>query len=183
MNIPTLQTSRLKLRPFSKKDTLPLYQLLQGEQVLKYFPQTHPPSLAQVEKMIIRINQAWQRYKFGLWGVERLEEETLLGRCGLQYLPDSEEVEIDFIFGVHFWGQGYATEAGQAALRFGFEAQKIDAIVGIVHLENRASQRVLNKLGMQFTEAKSYFGMACERYEITGANWHRMAQRTTPTST
>jgi ribosomal-protein-alanine N-acetyltransferase len=84
----------------------------------------------------------------------------------LQYLPETDEVEVDFILGTKFWGQGFATEAGQASLQYGFENLDIDIIVGIVHTDNAASQRVLEKIGMRFMEAKAYFGMACYRYAI-----------------
>ncbi len=47
-----------------------------------------------------------------------------------------------------------------------FEKLDLDIIVGIDHTDNVASQRVLEKLGMRFTEAKEYFGMACYRYAI-----------------
>jgi ribosomal-protein-alanine N-acetyltransferase len=94
------------------------------------------------------------------------EDGTLLGRCGLQYLPDTEEVEVDFILGRPFWGQGYATEAGQASLRYGFEELELQRIVGIAHVENHASQRVLEKLGMHLVERKPLWGIDCCLYRI-----------------
>ena len=83
---------------------------------------------------------------------------------GLFYWKD--EVEVDFILGSQFWGQGFATEAGQASLKYGFENLDLDIIVGIVHSDNIASQRVLEKIGMRLMEEKEFFGMACYRYAI-----------------
>jgi ribosomal-protein-alanine N-acetyltransferase len=65
-----------------------------------------------------------------------------------------------------FWGQGVATEAGQAALRYGFETLGVEQVVGIVHPENMASRRVLEKLGMRLIERRQYFGMDCYRYAV-----------------
>ena len=99
-----------------------------------------------------------------LWAVRF--QTTLVGRCGLQYLADSDEVEVDFIIDRSHWGQGIATEAGRAALAFGFSRLPITEIVGIVHVDNAASQRVLAKIGMQLTRQADYFGMPCYRYAI-----------------
>jgi RimJ/RimL family protein N-acetyltransferase len=51
-------------------------------------------------------------------------------------------------------------------LQYGFDELHIEAIVGIVHPENKASQRVLEKLGLRLPKAANYFGMDCLRYEI-----------------
>jgi ribosomal-protein-alanine N-acetyltransferase len=87
-----------------------------------------------------------------------------MGRCGLQIIPDTGEVEIDFLLGRPFWGQGFASEAGRASLNYGFEQLSLNQIVGIVHPKNIASQRVLEKLGMKFREKANYFGMEVFRY-------------------
>lgn len=89
---------------------------------------------------------------------------ALLGRCGLQHIAETDEVEVDFILDRHYWGQGFATEAGQVSLQYGFAVLNLAQVVGIVHPGNLASRRVLEKLGMQFVEEAEYFGMSCYRY-------------------
>lgn len=164
--IPTLKTENLNLRGFDEMDVDNMHQILMGKDVLKYFPNSSPPSQEQIAKMIRNWFNHWDEHGYGLWAVESRSEKELMGRCGLQYLPDTNEVEVDFILGRKFWGQGFATEVGKVSLQFGFEELDFDTIVGIVHRENIASQRVLEKIGMYFTEAKDYFGMACYRYAI-----------------
>ncbi len=166
MNIPAIKTANLNLRAFSEKDADDMHHILMGERVLKYFPSSSPPSREQVAKMIRSLLQHWAERGYGLWAVESSPTRELMGRCGLQYLPETDEVEVDFILGTEYWGQGFATEAGKASLQFGFENLDLDIIVGIVHTDNIASQRVLEKIGMRFVEAKEYFGMACYRYAI-----------------
>ena len=166
MNIPTIKTTNLNLRPFNKQDVDDMHQILLGEAVLKYFPNSSPPSREQVERMIYNLLNHWNEHGYGLWAVESRSEEELMGRCGLQFLPQTNEVEVDFILGPKFWGKGYATEAGQASLQYGFKELDLNTIVGIVHTHNIASQRVLEKIGMRFSEEKDYFGMACYRYVI-----------------
>jgi ribosomal-protein-alanine N-acetyltransferase len=97
-------------------------------------------------------------------GQSKRTSGELMGRCGLQLIPETGEVEIDFLLGNPFWGRGFASEAGRASLNYGFEELALDQIVGIVHPENVASQRVLEKLGMWFSEKANYFGIDVFRY-------------------
>jgi ribosomal-protein-alanine N-acetyltransferase len=166
MSIPTITTPRLILRAFSKKDTEAMYQILKEKEVLRYFPPTDPPPRDRVERMIGGLLKHWQERGYGLWAVEAKASGELLGRCGLQWLPDTEEVEVDFILGKPFWGQGFATEAGRASLQYGFEQLGLEKVVGIAHVENIASQRVLEKLGMARLEQKEFFGIECYRYAV-----------------
>jgi len=163
---PELQTPRLTLRAFKARDAQPLHAILSGEGVLRYFPPAPPPDLARAERMIRAINRHWDHYGYGLWAVERRSDTALLGRCGLQWLEETGEVEVDFILGRPFWGQGYATEAGLRAVRYGFEALGRDHLAGIVHVENAASQRVLEKLGMRRVEQAEFFGIPCYRLRV-----------------
>ena len=166
MNISTLTTKNLILRAFTDEDVEGMYQILNGKNVLQYFPSNNPLTEERVQKMIHFLLGHWEKYGYGLWAVEHKESGTLIGRCGLQYIAETDETEIDFILAPEFWGRGLATEAGQASLQFGFEVLNVKEVVGIVHPENLASQRVLEKLGMQRIELTEYFGMACYRYLI-----------------
>ena len=167
MMIPTIETGRLWLRPFTPEDTPTMHRILNGQDVLKYFPGPQTVTGAQVERMISRMLAHWQEHGYGLWAVEQHTTGALLGRCGLQLITETDEVEIDFILDPASWGQGLATEAGQASLKFGFAQLNLPEVVGIVHPENLASQRVLQKLGMQFAQATEYFGMVVHHYVIT----------------
>ena len=166
MTIPTLLTERLRLRPFTPNDAPAMHQIMSGKDVLRYFPTTQPPPAERVPRIIERWLSHWQEYGYGLWAVELQSTNELLGRTGLQYIAETDEVEIDFMLGRPYWGQGFATEAGQASLKFGFEELEVTAVIGIVHPENIASQHALEKLGLQFVEETEYFGMACYRYVL-----------------
>jgi RimJ/RimL family protein N-acetyltransferase len=171
MNIPTLTTENLRLRPFTPADATPMHHILNGKDVLKYFPGPQSLTAEQVQRSISQLLTHWQENGYGLWAVEPRATGNLLGRCGLQYLPETDEVEIDFILDREYWGQGFATEAGQASLQYGFDKLGLSTIVGIVHPENVSSQRVLQKLGMQFVEETEYFGMAVHHYVKTRPNF------------
>jgi RimJ/RimL family protein N-acetyltransferase len=86
-------------------------------------------------------------------------------------------VEIDFILGKPYWGQGFASEAGRTSLCYGFDQLGVTSVVGIVHPENKVSQRVLEKLGMRLAEHTQYFGMEVYRYTIDRSTWESIGKR------
>ena len=173
MVIPTLTTSRLILRPFIEADAEPLHRILNEDGILRYFPRPDPPDMARVQRIIAGQLRHWEEHGLGWWAVElrstgelRATSE-LLGWSGLQYLPETKEVEVGYLLSQRHWGQGLATEGAQAALRFGVETLGLGGIIGIAHPENIASQRVLEKAGLTFINEADYFGMHVCRYVTT----------------
>jgi ribosomal-protein-alanine N-acetyltransferase len=161
---PTLTTARLDLRPFTASDVEPLYLLLQEPDVLRYFPNPSTPPRDRVERIVTHILAHWQEHGFGWWAVHERSRPHLLGWCGLTFLPETGETEVAYCLGKPYWGQGFATEAATASLRFGFDTLALSRIIGLVHPENKASSHVLEKLGMSFVDRSCYFGMELLRY-------------------
>lgn len=166
MRIPTITTARLTLRAFTAGDAEPLHRVLSDRDVLRYFPNTDPPSQDRVEKLISDQLAHWETRGYGWWAVELRSKSGLIGWSGLQFLPETDEVEVAYLLGKALWGQGLATEAARACLQYAFENLELDTIVAIVHPDNIASQRVIEKLGMSFVDRSPYFGMDCYRYSI-----------------
>ncbi len=164
MDIPTITTPHLTLRAFVEQDAAPLHRIFGAPGVLRYFPSDKPPTLDQVRKMIAGQLKHWEQYDYGWWATVLRSENTFIGWSGLQFLPDTDEIEIAYLLDPDFWGRGLATEAARAGLRYGFADLELQTIVAIVHPENAASRRVIDKLGMSFVEQKPYFGMDCCRY-------------------
>ena len=171
MDIPTIKTDRLILRPFTERDAEELRRILAQEGVLRYFPTTDPPPLDRVQKLIASQLQHWDKRGFGWWAVEPKSKEELIGWNGLQYLPETEEVEIGFLLSKSTWGKGLATEGAREGLKYGFETLGLESIVGIVHPENIASQGVLEKLGLTLSNEAEYFGMRVYRYLINASSY------------
>jgi ribosomal-protein-alanine N-acetyltransferase len=164
----------LTLRPFCEDDVDPLHQVMGDREVLRYFPSSDPPSRERIGRLIQFQLEHWEKHGYGWWAValrsdppKRLAEPPLIGWAGLQYLPETDETEVGYLLGKAYWGRGLATEAARESVRFGFEDLGIETIVGVVHPENIASQRVLEKAGLSFVEEANYFGMDVRRYVRT----------------
>jgi ribosomal-protein-alanine N-acetyltransferase len=172
MDIPTLTTAHLKLRPFTRQDGDALYHILLEEGVLRYFPRPEPPPRERVDLFIADQLRRWERDGFGLWALELRATGKLIGWAGLQDLPETQEVEVGYLLGKAHWGQGLATEAGLASLTYAFETLQLPKIVAIVHRENRASQRVTQKLSMRCDGEAVYWGMPAYRYVLETPHPH-----------
>ena len=165
MSIPTFESERLSLRPFVHQDAVPLHQILSVDGVLRYYPSSDPPDLERVERLVSRQIEHWEEHGYGWWAVDHKANMDLIGWSGLQYLPETDEIEIGYLLARPYWGQGLATEGARVGMKFGFDQLKIPTIIGIVHPENIASQRLLEKIGLVFQEQAEYFGMDCIKYK------------------
>jgi ribosomal-protein-alanine N-acetyltransferase len=171
MLIPVLETARLLLRPFTQADVDPLHAILSDREVIRYLPDTTPPSRERVVDFVDRQIAHWHDRGFGWWGVEYQGRPQLLGWAGLAYLPATGEVEVAYLLTKAAWGQGIATEAARACVAYGFERIGLRQIIALVHPENAASRRVILKLGMAFVDEAHYFGIDVHRYALEREVW------------
>ncbi|MEO1093442.1 MAG: GNAT family N-acetyltransferase [Cyanobacteria bacterium J06638_28] len=100
----------------------------------------------------------------GCWAVVTQAPQTLIGTMLLMPLPDrantpSGKIEIGWHFCPASWGQGYATEAAQAVMDYGFKQLALPAIYAVTLLENDRSVRVTQRLGMtDLGISEDYYG-------------------------
>lgn len=88
------------------------------------------------------------RHGVSKWAVTLTQCGQLIGDCGLQFLPDRQDLELGFHFARAYWGHGYATEAATACLAWALN-NRPERILAIVDPGHTSSQRILNNLGMQ----------------------------------
>ena len=162
----SIQTARLALRPLRQTDGTVLHHIYQSEGVLRYFPNPAPPDLDKVQRFITAQQAHWERFGYGDWGILPEGEPDIIGWAGLQYLPELDETEVGFLLDHPWWGKGYATEAAKASIRFGFEYCGLDHIIALVHPDNLASQRVIEKCEMHYQDKLQLWGIELMRYRI-----------------
>ncbi len=121
------------------------------------------PSL-DAAKQAIATYRDFDTVGYGRWACVLKETQTIIGFCGLKYLPDLDAVDVGYRFLPPYWGRGLATEACTASLEFGFTKINLVQIIGLVLPENVASIRVLEKAGMQAAGQFVYDGMPTLRY-------------------
>jgi ribosomal-protein-alanine N-acetyltransferase len=154
------------MRPLRPEDAGELYRIYQSEGILRYFPNPNPPPLERVERFLSGQQAHWEKYGYGNWGLELLGDTGLIGWAGLQFLPELDETEVGFLVDRPYWGRGYATEAASESLQFGFEHFHLGHIIALVHPENLASIRVIEKCGLEYQETRTLWGIELRRYMI-----------------
>jgi ribosomal-protein-alanine N-acetyltransferase len=123
--------------------------------------------MEQVGKLLEIHKQHWAENGYGWWAAVDRGDDELIGWCGLGLLEETGEVEIKYLLKRSHWGRGIATEAAGVCIAYAFRDARLATIIGLAHPDNVASQRVLEKIGLHFSNRADYFGMACLRYTIT----------------
>jgi [ribosomal protein S5]-alanine N-acetyltransferase len=143
-----IMTTRLALRPFRESDTDGLTQLLTDHEATKYIGNVRSRDAAAESVRVMR--DAFAARGWGTLAVACHGNDACIGYCGVRPLPHTAELEIAFALQRKFWNVGYATEAATAAIDSAFANLGIESVVATVYPDNKASLRVLAKLGMTF---------------------------------
>ena len=143
-----IETPRLVVRPWREADRAPYHALCRDPEVMRFLGplQSRAENDAAIDRMIAV--QAERGHCF--WAVERRDDGTLLGFCGLLpgKPPVEGDVEIGWRFGSAHWGQGYAREAAAACLAWAWANLDVAAVAAITVLANTRSWGLMERLGM-----------------------------------
>ena len=147
-----LETERLILRRLTMDDLDALAVLYRDPDVRKYFPEGALTYDETKEELAWIIDVYYGQYGFGLWATIHKETGALIGRCGLipWTIDGQQEVEVAYMLAKEYWGQGLATEAAQAIVRYAFDFLQLSRLICLIDAENRASKAVAEKIGMRF---------------------------------
>lgn len=166
-----LETTRVWLQPWEAGDHVPFCRLTQDARVMRYISNGQLWNELQTREFIERQRAGFATRGFCLWKLVHKETSELSGMCGLQPLVNTSDIEIGWWLLPELWGKGIATEAARCALAFGFQQARLPRIVAIALPENRASTRVMEKLGMTFEAMMNHKGYEVARYAIHRAEF------------
>ena len=148
-----LTTPRLLLRTF-RRDDLPHYAALNADPKVVRYLGGEPLSRQYSEEIAAWANELHADEGIGLLAVERREDGTFLGMCGLHHQESyPDEVEVGWRLAHEHWGNGYATEAATAWLDHAFGPLDLPRVISIADPPNTRSLAVMRRLGMTFDHA------------------------------
>jgi RimJ/RimL family protein N-acetyltransferase len=151
-----LETDRLLLREFVIDDVEDFFRMVSEPDVTRFTGddcQTLEQAKRRLEDGPFR---DYRKYGYGRWAAVSKPTGTVIGFAGLKYLDDVGEVDLGFRFFKEHWGKGLATEGSRAILAYGFGTLQLKRIVGMADIENKASIRVLEKVGFQFEKFTTF---------------------------
>jgi ribosomal-protein-alanine N-acetyltransferase len=160
-----LETKRLYIRSFRFEDATELHQVFGDPRVMQRIPGGPAQTLEETQRRLAKIIQHQETHGFSLWALIHKETGNLIGDCGLILVEGrGPEIEIAYDIAYEYWGRGYATEAAQECLRFGFENLKLDLLIGLTYADHLASRRVMEKIGMTFEKTVHHYDRDLVQY-------------------
>ena len=147
---PTLNTERLRLRPFTEADGDALFALMTDAEVLRYWDSPPWKDRGSVERFMAGNVRAAEEGTGARVAVEFRSDGAFLGWCTFNsWDPDFRSACLGFCFTRDSWGQGYATEAARALLQWAYSTLDLNRVQAECDTRNPASARVLEKLGFR----------------------------------
>jgi len=143
------ETERLSLRAWAREDAGALFEVMSDAETMRYVGNGKPwADVGRAQEWLGWMEDSQRQRGYSRWAVSEKEGGRLVGLCG--FFEVLGKVDFGYLLARDCWGRGYATEAGRAALKYGFDALNFEEVVARTTPENYASRRVLEKLGFEF---------------------------------
>lgn len=169
LEIPTIDTQRLRLRAFTEAD-FPAYRALVADpDVMRYLGDGRPLNEIDAWRQLATILGHWMMRGFGLWAVDERDSGRFVGRVGLLEPSGWPGFEVAYTIAPSCWGRGYAREAAGAALRHARDVLGRTDIISIIRPDNIASVRVATALGATRSHSIEFFGAPSDIYRYSAS--------------
>ncbi len=181
----TLTTERLLLVPIGP-DNADDFHLVHNDEAVSPWYDNWRPSQQEAATKASEIADSWKLHDVHKWIAYNKENGTVIGRGGLSRTPINDDwrqlykllpnqdwvrephsnktpfkahknwLETGWALRQQFWGQGYASEIGEASLKYAFETLKVKAVVSCTARHNQRSKAVMKRVGLEYQgEVKS----------------------------
>ena len=146
-----IRSERLLLRPFQPGDAADVRRLAGDWEVARLLPNVpYPYGKDAAVDWISHTRRGVAAGSEVTLAVTWRDGGGLIGAVGLTLSQHGRSAELGYWIGREYWRQGFATEAAAAILRYGFEALGLTRVSAMTLAHNKASVRVLEKLGMRY---------------------------------
>ncbi|MCE5294559.1 MAG: GNAT family N-acetyltransferase [Chlamydiales bacterium] len=156
-------TERLVLRSWKDNDTHAICEIMQDSEVNRYLSPHNLDKLSTIEAISKKSICNIREKGYGYFVCEEKSTGKVIGMIGLNYTQIESRhfpcYTISWILGREFWKQGYAIEAAQAIKEYAFNTCKIPKIYACTVVDNQASRKIMERIGMQYVETFSFPGI------------------------
>lgn len=147
-----LETARLTLRRFTADDAVPLFDnWASDDEVTRYLTWPTHKSVDASREYVDRCVEGYSDLSVYQWGIELKDTRELIGNISVvRVLDDIECLELGWVLGRRYWGNGYVAEAARSVMDFLFAEVGANCICAGHDVSNPNSGRVMQKIGMHY---------------------------------
>ncbi|WP_293132228.1 GNAT family protein [Microcoleus sp. bin38.metabat.b11b12b14.051] len=165
-NLPTIETERLLLRKITLNDASDMFEYASNPEVSEYTMWSTHVSIEDTKYFLKSLTRMYKRRELVDWGIVHKAEKKFIGTCGfVEWSMTHSRAEIGYALSARHWGEGYMSEAVNAIIEFGFREMLLNRIMGRCEVNNIASARVMEKVGMQLE------GILRQQVFVKGQYW------------
>lgn len=144
---PILETPRLRLRPPVIEDAEAMFATYtQDAEVTRYLTWRPHDDIERTREFLRRQAASSRQGTAVPWAIVGKTDDRLLGSIELR--PDGHRANLGYVLGRPYWGHGLMTEAARAVVEWGLSRPGIHRVWAVCDVDNAASERVLEKVGM-----------------------------------
>jgi ribosomal-protein-alanine N-acetyltransferase len=152
-----IKTERLQLRNFSNNDAEFIKKLLNEPSFIQNIGDRNIRTIEDAKEYIAsRLTASYVKNGHGLYMVELKNSNTPIGMCGLVKRDTLPCADVGFAFLPEYWSKGYAVESSIGVLNYAKNNLKMKRVLGIALPSNKPSVKVLEKIGLKYTETKKF---------------------------
>jgi [ribosomal protein S5]-alanine N-acetyltransferase len=171
-----IETARLIIRPPSIEDFDEYWEMNNNPEAKKY---TGGVITLSYDETLVIHKQACGKFESSdnkVFSVIEKSTGKYIGYCGFKYCEILNGTEICYGYNQSAWGKGYGQEAARATLPYAFEKLKLKTLVSAVNPKNIASERILQKIGMQYDGQIEWKEQGLvNKYSLTSDKYFNMA--------
>ncbi|MCZ4244632.1 GNAT family N-acetyltransferase [Pedobacter punctiformis] len=158
------ETERLILRELLPDDVNGILELDSDPEVHRYLGNTTINTTEESSNIITHIRNQYTKNGIGRWAVIEKETGLFMGWSGLKLIttPTNNHInyyDLGYRLIKKYWGKGYATESALASIDYAFKQLNVNEIYAIADVNNQASIRILEKVGLKRIEIFDYGGV------------------------
>jgi len=180
----TLETERLRLRPWKLEDLEALVAMFSDPAVTRFVvPGGQPISRFAAWQALCSNVGHWHFRGFGQFAVEERASGTVVGRIGPWQPEGWPDFEIGWMLRREYWGRGYATEAAAACIDYAFTTLGRPHLVSLIDPDNAPSIRVAERVGERFEREVTLPhqpSRAIRQYGLHRDDWQQHRERRVP---
>ena len=167
MDIPILETARLRMRAFRVDDLDAYAAMCADPEVMRFLGTGVTLDRSESWRSMAGFLGHWALRGYGMWALEEKQTGTLVGRSGFLNPEGWPGFELGWTLGRPSWGKGFATEAARRALDYAFEDLGRKRVISLIRPANTPSMRVAERLGMVRAGEVELLGGPAFVYEAT----------------